>query len=1001
MRAMLPETVPPLVDAEEATRLQCLRTLHILDTPPDPVLDALTRALAAQLGCPISLVSLVDEQRQWFKSNQGLGVDQTPREWAFCAHAIGQPGLLEVPDATADRRFEDNPLVVGEPHIRFYAGQPLIVHGQAIGALCVIDRKPRRLSARERQLLAELALVAQTCIARGAAQQRLALTEIRVGDMLRAASDFTWEADADMRLVWLSDGVEAVLGQSPQQLIGRPLWNPLVLDAMGKPLPGRPTLHDCLGRNDLPTRLLVELPVRHRTDATASATASATRSDQPLPLLISAVAVHGADWEALGWRGTAKDMTGLLEGARRANELELRLTKITTQLPGVIFILERKVDGWMTMPYASQGLQRVFDRTPEAAASGLPPPFCNVAAAEREALVDAMLASAERGEDWVYGCVVKRPSQPDRWAAGRATPRTLDDGTQVWYGYAADSTDRRNAAAAMAEAQRRLQQAIDAGRLGVLSFDLEAQTVELDTAARQIHGNPVANAAEKTSAMPLTDWMAGIALADHAAVSRALAPARRQSRPSRPSRVSYRRAQPDDHTTIGLQVEVSADGRQLIGLCRDITEQVRAEAALRDQLRLEAARQEQTDFLSRVSHELRTPLNAVLGFVELMRNDTKHPVAEQHREWLQHVMNAGLHLTTQINDLLDLTRIESGHHPIHPEPLRAEAMLLSCHAMLEPIALQNRSMLSVRASDPAIQVQADRRALGQVLFIVVGNAIKFNRRGGVVASSISSRDGHAVITVSDDGPGIAPERRSRLFQPFERLGRAPGTPEGSGLGLAISRRLVEAMQGRISASFPPDGGTCITIELPLAKGPVDGIGGGAGVRAGTATAASAASPGGKAGAPRGVEQRAPRQAICLDHSPDQGRRLQAQFGTHAGWRLTLVDDADALHAALAASPFELVLIDLNPGLQDRQQAAAAMSRDTHAARSLELVRALRADPALRDLHCVAFSARGAAEQVAEAMEAGFDDFWHASMDIGELHWRLDSLPRQPSPGSPP
>jgi len=143
----------------EAMRLGSLQALRVLDTAEEPVFDRLARAAAALCGTPIALVSLVDEDRQWFKARVGLPeARETPRAWAFCDHAIQGAGLFEVLDAAADPRFADNPLVQGEPRIRYYAGVPLqLSDGSRPGTLCVIDRVPRRLDAGQRAVLAELA----------------------------------------------------------------------------------------------------------------------------------------------------------------------------------------------------------------------------------------------------------------------------------------------------------------------------------------------------------------------------------------------------------------------------------------------------------------------------------------------------------------------------------------------------------------------------------------------------------------------------------------------------------------------------------------------------------------------------------------------------------------------------------------------------------------------------------------------------------------------------
>lgn len=142
----------------EQVRLRLLRALNLLDTEPEPEFDRITRLLARALDVPIALVSLIDEHRQWFKSAYGLGVRETPREIAFCDHAIRQHEPLIVNDARRDLRFARNPLVTSAPNIRFYAGVPLRTSdGHALGTLCAIDSRPRELSAEQLQVLEDLA----------------------------------------------------------------------------------------------------------------------------------------------------------------------------------------------------------------------------------------------------------------------------------------------------------------------------------------------------------------------------------------------------------------------------------------------------------------------------------------------------------------------------------------------------------------------------------------------------------------------------------------------------------------------------------------------------------------------------------------------------------------------------------------------------------------------------------------------------------------------------
>lgn len=147
---------PPL-PADEATRLATLRSLLILDTPPEERFDTITAYAASLFKVSIALVSLVDSDRQWFKSSHGLASCETSRDISFCAHAILQDGIFEVTDAVSDVRFADNPLVNGYPRVRFYAGCPLrMQNGQQVGTLCLLDPIPRRLDAWERDHLALL-----------------------------------------------------------------------------------------------------------------------------------------------------------------------------------------------------------------------------------------------------------------------------------------------------------------------------------------------------------------------------------------------------------------------------------------------------------------------------------------------------------------------------------------------------------------------------------------------------------------------------------------------------------------------------------------------------------------------------------------------------------------------------------------------------------------------------------------------------------------------------
>jgi len=151
----------PAYPPDESGRIAALHALNILDTQPEDRFDRLTRLAMRVFNVPYSTVSMIDSHRQWFKSIQGLTLCQTSRDISFCAHAILYDEILYVENALKDERFHDNPVVVGEPKIRFYAGCSLKVNGFKMGTFCVFDKKPRPFTAEDRQLLKDLASIAE------------------------------------------------------------------------------------------------------------------------------------------------------------------------------------------------------------------------------------------------------------------------------------------------------------------------------------------------------------------------------------------------------------------------------------------------------------------------------------------------------------------------------------------------------------------------------------------------------------------------------------------------------------------------------------------------------------------------------------------------------------------------------------------------------------------------------------------------------------------------
>ncbi|MEJ1939020.1 GAF domain-containing protein, partial [Nostoc sp. NIES-2111] len=195
------------------------------DTPPEAAFDALVEAASIVCGTPIALVSLVDEGRQWFKANHGLdGATETPRDIAFCSHAILDTEIFEIPDAALDSRFDDNPLVTGDPNIRFYAGTPIeVLDGSRVGTLCVIDRVPRVLNADQRRVLACLGRAAASALQDRRHAQLLAESAARSLEATQAKSRFLANMSHDIRPPLNSAiGLTHLLLRTPLTAVQRP-----------------------------------------------------------------------------------------------------------------------------------------------------------------------------------------------------------------------------------------------------------------------------------------------------------------------------------------------------------------------------------------------------------------------------------------------------------------------------------------------------------------------------------------------------------------------------------------------------------------------------------------------------------------------------------------------------------------------------------------------------------------------------------------------------------
>src|SRR5262245_17556405 len=577
-----------------------------------------------------------------------------------------------------------------------------------------------------------------------------------------------------------------------------------------KPRPEGLTLEEVRGLihpDDVPS---VQQAMQRAASATGPTDMEAryrTADGRWLDVLTRRVTQRDADGKPIAFIGVAMDVSNRLSQPRRLLDLTRRL-ELAASAAGVgIWSYDVGSDAavWNAQMYTMHGVDPTLPAPDRATwlARFVAPEYHHVV----EQRVPRVPGDAEQRVAQSEIQIV-RMDGTRRDVSLRVRVLKSDDSVHM-IGTMIDITEQRGARQGLRDANERAALAARAVGLGTWELDARARRSVWDEQMWRLRGlepqpRPLSDA--ELQALVHPDDLPGIQ--HEYALS---------AREKRPASGQFRVRWPDGswHWLATRSIPIfDADGNEIrrMGVNWDVTHAREAEQALQERMLAQRESRAKSQFLARMSHELRTPLHAVIGFAQLLLTDSALRLSGEPREQLQHIHAAGEHLLALVNDVLDLSSLDTGEIKLDPQLLDLRELYDAAAPMVGALAAQHGVQLEGGALDHA--VWADPTRLRQVLLNLLTNAVKYNRRGGTVQVDAQVLDGEVALRGRDSGRGMTNEQLAHAFEPFNRLGLESKGIEGTGIGLAIVKANVERMGGSVQVQSTPGMGSVFEVRLP-------------------------------------------------------------------------------------------------------------------------------------------------------------------------------------------